>query len=282
MSNVKSASPTRTKERGLERAFLILDYLCITSEPQRPIDIATGMGAPKSSIYELVGLLTAAGLLERTDSEGRVFLGRKLHYWGLNYLKHFDIMGLARPVLEWITDQTRETSQLCMLERDKYFVAMMNEGNRPFRISADVGERTPIPWTASGRLLLGNLSAEEILALIPPEDFISPHGGHIDPQEYVESVQTAWKDQFFSFDSIADNFTHCFAAPVLDAEGICQSTVCIIAPKQDAMENYALYRATLIQAGKRLSHLPNFQTPKFKAKLRDNLTANLRNSLDDE
>ncbi|MDR5886503.1 IclR family transcriptional regulator [Vreelandella janggokensis] len=257
MSNEKFAPPTRTKERGLERAFLILDYLCTISEPQRPIDIATGMGAPKSSIYELVGLLTTAGLLERTDSEGRVFLGRKLHYWGLNYLKNFDITRHARPVLEWITDQTRETSQLCMLERDKYFVAMMNEGSRPFRISADVGERTPIPWTASGRLLLGHLTTKEILALIPPEDFICPNGGRIDPQEYADSVHKAWKEKFFSFDSIADNFTHCFAAPVLDAEGICQSTVCIIAPKQDAMENYALYRETLIQAGRRLSYLPN-------------------------
>jgi DNA-binding IclR family transcriptional regulator len=257
MSKSKSVTPTRTKERGLERAFLILDYLCTTSEPQRPIDIATGMGAPKSSIYELVGLLTTAGLLERTDSEGRVFLGRKLHYWGLNYLKNFDITRLARPVLEWITDQTRETSQLCMLDRDKYFVAMMNEGSRPFRISADVGERTPIPWTASGRLLLGHLSKEEILALIPPEDFTCPHGERIDPHEFAESVHAAWNEKFFSFDSIADNFTHCFAAPVLDAEGICQCTVCIIAPKQDAMANYDLYRATLVQAGKRLSRLPS-------------------------
>ncbi|MBS9403653.1 IclR family transcriptional regulator [Halomonas sp. TRM85114] len=236
---------------------MILDYLCTTSDPQRPIDIATGMGAPKSSIYELVGLLTTAGLLERTDSEGRVFLGRKLHYWGLNYLKNFDITRLARPVLGWITEQTRETAQLCMLDRDKYFVAMMNEGSRPFRISADVGVRTPIPWTASGRLLLGHLSKEKILKLIPPEDFTCPHGEHIDPHEFVESVHAAWNEKFFSFNSIADNFTHCFAAPVLDAEGICQCTVCIIAPKQDAMANYDLYRATLVQAGKRLSRLPS-------------------------
>lgn len=243
------------KERGLERAFLILDYLCTASEPQRPIEIASGMRAPKSSIYELVGLLTAAGVLERTDTEGRVFLGRKLHYWGLNYLKNFDITRFARPILEWITEQTRETSQLCLLDGNKYFVAIMNEGSRPFRISAAVGERTPIPWTASGRLLLGHLSAEKILSLIPPEDFALPDGGRIDPQEYVESVHAAWNDKFFSSDSIADNFTHCFAAPVLDAAGICQSTVCIIAPRQDAIENYAHYRATLVQAGKEMSRL---------------------------
>lgn len=253
MSNSKPERPTKTKERGLERAFLILDHLCAAAEPQRPIDIATGMGAPKSSIYELVGLLTAAGVLERTDSKGRVFLGRKLHYWGVNCLKGFDLTRHARPVLEWITAQTRETSQLCMLDGEKYYVAMINEGNRPFRISSDVGERIPIPWTASGRLLLGHLSDQEILDLVPPEDFTFSNGGSIAPQDFIDSVRSAWSEKFFSFDSIADNYTHCFAAPVLDADGRCQSTVCIVAPKEDARAHYAYYRATLIEAGQELS-----------------------------
>ncbi|SDL11912.1 IclR family transcriptional regulator [Aliiruegeria lutimaris] len=243
----------RTKERGLERAFLILDYLCAAAEPKRPIEIAIGMEAPKSSIYELVGLLTAVGVLERTDAEGRVFLGRKLHYWGINYLKGFDVTRHARPVLEWITAKTRETSQLCMLDGDKYHVAMMNEGNRPFRISSDVGERIPIPWTASGRLLLGHLSDQQIIDLVPPKDFTFSNGGSIAPRDFIDSVRKAWAEKFFSFDSIADNFTHCFAAPVLDAEGTCLSTVCIVAPKEDAMAHYDDYRATLIEAGRELS-----------------------------
>lgn len=255
------ADPKKTKERGLERSFQVLDHLCAAGTPLRPLEIATGMGAPKSSIYELVGALTAAGVLERTDREGRVFLGPKLHYWGLNYQKSFDLARLARPILEWVTDQTRETSQLCRLDGNKYYVAMMNEGNRPFRISAAIGVQTPIPWTASGRLLLGHLPEREILALIPPEDFIGPDGGRIDPQAFVESAHSAWKQQFFSFDSIADTYTHCFAAPVLDLDGICRNTVCIIAPKQDAMAHHDHYRATLIEAGKRLSHLPRTQAP---------------------
>ncbi len=257
----RSADTKKTKERGLERSFQVLDHLCAAGEPLRPIEIATGMGAPKSSIYELVAVLTAAGVLERSDAEGRVYLGPKLHYWGLNYQKSFDLARLARPILEWVTDQTRETAQLCKLDGNKYYVAMMNEGNRPFRISAAIGERTPIPWTASGRLLLGHLPENEILALIPPEDFIRPDGGRIDPQDFVKSAQSAWEQQFFSFDSIADTYTHCFAAPVLDPDGICRNTVCIIAPKQDALANHDHYRATLTEAGKKLSRLLCSQGP---------------------
>lgn len=244
---------SKTKARGLERAFDILDYLCHTGKPLRPIDIATGMSAPKSSIYELVGILVSANVLERTGVDGKVFLGRKLNYWSANYLKHFDLNKIAQPILQWITEQTRETAQLCMLDGKKYYVAMMNEGSRPFRISAEVGARTPIPWTASGRLLLGHLSEDEIVDFIPEADFTMPSGETLEPTKFARSAHQAWADQFFSFESVADTFTHCFAAPVLGPTNICECTLCIIAPKDDAVANYEQYRRTLITAAKELS-----------------------------
>lgn len=257
MSADKASEPAKSRARGLERAFSIIDYLYSTKEPQRPIDIAIGMNAPKSSVYELIGLLTAAGILERVDKQGRVFLGRKLHFWGLAYLKNFDLTRLAEPLLKSITEQTRETSQLCMLDGNKYTVVMMNEGNRQFRISSDVGERIPIPWTASGRLLLGHLSDDEILSLIADEEFELPDGNRLDPHQYIQSVRGAWNDKFYSFDSLADNYTHCFAAPVIDLELTCLCTLCIIAPKEDAKRNYDTYRAVLVQAAQELSELLN-------------------------
>jgi len=238
----------KTKARGLNRSFEILDYLCASGKPLRPIDISEGMQAPKSSIYELVGILLEADVLERVDNEGRVFLGRKLNYWSVNYNKHFDLNKLTKPLLESITMQTRETSQFCMLDGNKYYVAMMNEGSRPFRISADVGDLTPIPWTASGRLLLGHLSQSEMEDFIPESDFILPNGSILDPRIFFNSVKTACEEKFFSFDSLTDNFTHCFAAPVFGVSGQCEYTLCIVAPKDDALLNYHKYKAVLIEA----------------------------------
>ena len=44
-----------------------------------------------------------------------------------------------------LAEETRETAQMCLLEGNKYTVAMMREGLRPFRISSSVGELVPIP-----------------------------------------------------------------------------------------------------------------------------------------
>lgn len=169
------------------------------------------------------------------------------------YLDNFDLTRYAQPFLEEITEQTREASQLCMLDPDQYTVVLMHEGSRQFRISSDIGERIPIPWTASGRLLLGAMSDAEILALIPEEDFVLPDGSRLESGEFIASVRSAANAGFFSFDSLADTCTHCFAAPVTDMRDKCIATLCMIAPKEDAKQNYAEYRRVLIDSAAALS-----------------------------
>lgn len=243
----------RKRARGIDRAFDILDHLRAVKTPQRPVDIAQALGAPKSTIYDLVGTLLGQGMLEETDAGGTVFLGRRLYFLGLAYSEYFDLSHKVESLMHEITERTSETTQFCMIDGDKYTVAVQVEGNRPFRISGDIGDRTPIPWTASGRLLLGDMSDEEIIDLIPPEDFDLPSGERVDVAGYLAEIREAREAGFFSFDSIVDSFTHCLAAPVCDATGKCVATICIVAPKDDAAKHYDSYRAMLIEAGHTLS-----------------------------
>ncbi len=239
--------------RGLDRAFEILDYLRECGRPLRPNEIAVGMEAPKSTAYELVNLLLKAGILEYADEEGRVFLGRKLYFLGLAYQAQFDLTRECKAYLDRLARDTHETSQLCMLDGNKYTVAMMREGMRPFRISADLGEKIPIPWTASGRLLVSHMRDEDILAFIPAPDFVLPNGSLLDRQAFLAEVHAAREAGFFSFNTVADNFTHCFAAPVYQDGTACIATLCLIAPREDAARHYARYRDALVAAARDFS-----------------------------
>jgi DNA-binding IclR family transcriptional regulator len=237
----------------LDRAFDILDHLRERRSPARPNEIAVALSAPRSTVYELISLLIEAGMLEQTDGEGRVFLGRKLYFLGLAYEANFDLTRECRAYLDRLAIETRETAQLCMLDGNKYTVAMMREGARPFRISSDVGEPIPIPWTASGRLLVSDMTDEEILAFIPTEDFVLPTGAMLNPRTFLTEVRQATKAGFFSFDTLADNFTRCFAAAVQDQSGRCVATLCLIAPRDDAKQNFEMYKAKLLEAAADLS-----------------------------
>jgi len=154
----------------------------------------------------------------------------QLYFLGQAHLRHFDLTREADHALQAIVSQTHETAQMCLLNGRKYTVALMREGERHFRISSDIGENAPIPWTASGRLLLGHLSDQQIVDLIDTDDFILPDGQRLPLETFLAQIRQASVDGFFSFDSVADTFTHCFAAPVRDAQGVSIATLCIVAP----------------------------------------------------
>lgn len=246
------------RTRGLDRAFEILEYLRQTRTPMRPNEIASSIGAPRSSVYELVNLLLRHGMLEYEGGDGRVFLGRKLYFLGSVYAEQFDLMRECDRMLVRLAEETRETAQMCLLEGNKYTVAMMREGLRPFRISASIGELVSIPWTASGRLLLAHLSDQEILDFIPAEDFVLPDGGRLDPREFIAQVRKASQDGYFTFNSVVENFTHCFAAPIHRADGVCIATLCLVAPREDGLRNLDGYLASLTRASREISEKLGF------------------------
>lgn len=247
----------KRRARGLDRAFDILDFLKETGTPLRPNEIASGIGSPKSTVYELVASLLERRILENVGKDGHVYLGRQLYFLGQAHLRHFDFTREAETSLGEIVDQTRETAQMCLLNGRKYTVALMKEGARHFRISSDIGEDAPIPWTASGRLLLGHLSDQAITDLIDPEDFILPDGTRLPLETFLAEIRKAHAEGFFSFNSIADTFTHCFAAPVKDKQGICIATLCIVAPRADATAHYEDYRRVLIDSANGLARRVN-------------------------
>ena len=247
----------KRRARGLDRAFDILDFLKEKGTPMRPNEIASSIGSPKSTVYELVSALLERRILETVGKDGHVYLGRQLYFLGQAHLRHFDFTREAEICLGDIVSQTHETAQMCLLNGRKYTVALMKEGERHFRISSDIGENAPIPWTASGRLLLAHLSDQAIIDLIDPKDFILPGGERLPLETFLGEIRRAGEEGFFSFDSVADTFTHCFAAPVKDEHGICIATLCIVAPRADAQKNYNEYRRVLIDSANGLARRIN-------------------------
>lgn len=253
--------PISRRARGLDRAFEILDFLRVRREPVKPNEIAAQIGAPRSSVYELVNLLLRNGIIEYAGDEGRVYLGRKLYFLGAAYEDHFDFMRECDRVLGQLASVTRETAQFCMLDGNKYAVVRMKEGARPFRISSDVGRPVPIPWTASGRLLVADMTDSEILDFIPAGDFRLPNGEWLHPDAFITEVRAANAAGEFTFNSIVDSFTHCFAVPVKGTDGRTIATVCLVAPRDDGLRHRQSYLDSLKQAAAELHYKDGGRNP---------------------
>jgi DNA-binding IclR family transcriptional regulator len=227
--------------RGIDRVLDLLDFLHRHGRPIRIGDLARELKAPRSSTYEIVKTLAEAGLLE-IEADGRIFFGKALYFYGADYLREHDLVRRGRDEVERLARETGETSQLCMIHENKYTVVHMR-----------AGAQVPLPWTASGRLLLSHLPAAEIRRIVRPEDLILPGGRTIDIGEFIEAVEVARRDGYCITSGLVDAYTHCIAAPVLDPNGHAAATLCFVVPVDTTPDRVAELRDILVQSGRSLS-----------------------------
>jgi DNA-binding IclR family transcriptional regulator len=226
--------------------------LHIARRPLTMRELIEATGAPRSSIYELVTILTEAGWLE-TAADGSVFFGREMHYYGSDYAVHNDLISRAHQAILALVRNHDETAQLCMLEGNKYTVVLSENSSRPFNISSDIGVKVPIPWTATGRLLLAHLRANEIRALIPDEDFVLDNGRRVEFEVFLSDVERAAELGYCCTEGLSHTFRYCMAAPIRDRSGLAVAALCFMTSRDTAPEKRATMLEDLIRSAKALS-----------------------------
>ncbi len=249
---VERAGRIGPRGRGIDRVVELFDFLHRHGRPVGIAELARLLGSPRSSIYEIVRTLAEAGLLEM-GPDGKVFFGKSLYFYGVDYLREHDLVRRGRDEVDRLAQETGETSQFCVMHENKYTVVHMRAGSRPFRISSDIGTQIPLPWTASGRLLLSHLSEAEIRALVRPEDLRLPNGRTILIEDFLASVDATRREGSCVTTGLVDAYTHCIAAPVLDPQGRAAATLCFVVPVDTPQARIAALRDILIAAGRSLS-----------------------------
>lgn len=229
-SKLETQAQGGDRKRGIDRVIILLEALLRRREPMRVGDIARMIGAPRSTTYEIVNSLLEAEMLEAVGSDGHVYFGRAMHLFGWAYSHHNAHYRRIIETMDRLAADTGETVQLCGLRGHKYVVLDCRDSPGPFRISSDVGVEVPIPWTASGRLLLAHMSEAEIRAFMPPEDYRLPDGRMIAIEDFLADIDKARRQDYAETSGLADRFTWCMAAPVRDAYGAIARTLCFVLP----------------------------------------------------
>ncbi|HEU0276463.1 MAG TPA: IclR family transcriptional regulator [Rhodanobacteraceae bacterium] len=255
----KTASSARKRKapgeraRGIERLVGIFAALHERRAPMSVRELVGATGAPRSSVYDLVTRLSKADWLEM-DPNGKVFFGRAVHFYGLDYADHNDLIKRSRPVMRRLSAAFNETTQLCALDADKYTVLLNEHGAGPFVVSSEIGVKVPIPWTASGRLLLQGLTHTEVLGLIPKADFVLPNGTPIDPGDFLGEIDKARFKGYAMTEGLVDSFACCMAAPVTDERGRVVAALCFTVGRDATKTRRGALLKALTAAAHSLSH----------------------------
>ena len=230
-------APRKPRTSGAERAFQILECLVEIGEPVTAYQIAKALRAPLSTIYESISLLERLGILSRVGGEGKVYLGPRLQFYGLAYQRSIGSLDeVYRRESEALSRNSGENVQLCIRDGDYMVVSLMVDGADEFHISSRPGSRTPLNWTASGRLLIGHLSREErreiFMRAVP-----SPTGRAItDPDALEKACRESWDQGYCIQIAESDFAVACIAAPIIDPMGRCRATISLVVPESTAQK----------------------------------------------
>ncbi|VVE32864.1 IclR family transcriptional regulator [Pandoraea horticolens] len=242
------AAPKRSRVGTLDRVLQILDYLYEADTPAGPYAIAKAIGAPATTVYPLIDGLLEKGLLARGPNR-TVWLGPRLHYYGLAFARRTDFLTVATSQMHQLCRSLSETIQICGREGDHMVVLAAAEGPGHFRISSQVGSRVPLNWTASGRLLVGHLPQAERVALFEHCSRISPTGAaKTDARTLSKEAASAFQSRLSIAIGESDFSIACVASPICDAQGQPLATISIVLPIQKLQEDQKRYTEAVREA----------------------------------
>ncbi|MBN3728191.1 IclR family transcriptional regulator [Burkholderia sp. Ac-20379] len=123
--------------------------------------IAQGANLPRSTVHRIVAALEAQQMV--MSGAGGVRLGPALARLAAS--AHTDLVAVARPHVEALSQRTRETVDLCQFRGQHAISVDQAVSNQELRVVSPVGTAFPAHCTAHGKALLARRSDDEVAAL---------------------------------------------------------------------------------------------------------------------
>jgi IclR family transcriptional regulator, pca regulon regulatory protein len=146
--------------QSLERGLSVIRVFSKESPSLTLTEIAERTGLTRAAARRFLHTLRDLGYVE---NEGRLFsLRPRVLELGYSYLASLPVWEIARPHLEELADKVQETTSASVLDGWDIVFVVRVETKRIMSMTLGVGSRLPAWATAMGRVLLADLSSEQL------------------------------------------------------------------------------------------------------------------------
>lgn len=139
----------------------LLEALARIGRPATLNELAEVLPFPKPTIHRLLLQLKGVGMVRQNDVDRRYRLGNRLVTLAAAVLEELDVRRAATDILYDLMKATGESVYLTVLDHLSIVYIDVVESERSVKVLTKVGSRRPAWSTATGKIMLAHLDAEE-------------------------------------------------------------------------------------------------------------------------
>jgi IclR family transcriptional regulator, KDG regulon repressor len=212
---------------SLERALKLLEIIGRTPGGLNNKEISSQLHIATSSSSYILSRLERDGYVSR-DESGRYKIGLKVLALASGVLRELGFHYVAGPVLHRLTEATRLSSYMGVLERNHVLVVEKVESPEFVKSEIDIGTELPTHSTSLGKMLVAHLPQSQLIELVEGLQ-LEPKTPHtiLSKPELRRHLQMVRREGFATSDEEEFTGTRCVAAPVLDERGMVRAAIAV-------------------------------------------------------
>ncbi len=160
----------QAKQTSIDVALNLLELFSAEKVELGIFEMAKLLGKKASTVHRTVTVLKSRGYIEQELTRGKYHLGLKAFELGCVYQNQSNAMKEATQLLERLSRETNETSNLAVLDQGLKEIAYIAKIDSPQVLKTDIriGTKLYAHCTALGKVLLANLDPPLVRKLFPP------------------------------------------------------------------------------------------------------------------
>jgi len=194
--------------RSVAHALDVIEEFYGDADELGVTDLSKRLKLHKNNIFRLLATLESRGYIEQNKATENYRLGVRSLQLGQAYVGRMGLLRQARPIMEALVKQCRESSYVAVVRRGGMVPLDSVDADQSIRLASQIGETLPLHCTAAGKALLAFEGEDELKALLSdgfakhtdrtPTDraalaqqlkSVAANGYAIDMGEYVEDVR---------------------------------------------------------------------------------------------
>jgi len=153
--------------RSVSHALDVLEQFTSDADELGVTELSKRLKLHKNNIFRLLATLESRGYIEQNKATENYRLGVRSLQLGQAYVGRMGLLRQARPIMESLAKQCRETAYVAVSRRGGMVPLESVDADQPIRLVSQIGESLPLHCTAVGKALLAFESEDELKARVP-------------------------------------------------------------------------------------------------------------------